>query len=163
MEWLPDAMAGPTPVSALIHAATMVKAGVYLVARVLPIFFLAYWAMTPRLSEALIFFYAIAISGAITILLGATQAMVALELKKVLAYSTISAIGYMMLSLGVSVSALLARRGLYASVFHLINHGVYKAALFLCAGVAIHASGSIYINEMRSPASPCGTSLSSWS
>ncbi len=149
-EWLPDAMAGPTPVSALIHAATMVKAGVYLVARVLPIFFLAYWVMTPHLSEALIFFYAIAISGAITILLGATQAMVALELKKVLAYSTISAIGYMMLSLGVSgLSPSSLVEGLYSGVFHLINHGVYKAALFLCAGIAIHVSGSIYVNEMR--------------
>ncbi|HRR54454.1 MAG TPA: NADH-quinone oxidoreductase subunit L, partial [Candidatus Methanomethylicus sp.] len=148
-EWLPDAMAGPTPVSALIHAATMVKAGVYLVARILPVFFVAYWVLSPGLSEALVFFYAIAAAGAVTIVLGATQAMVALELKKVLAYSTISAIGYMMLSLGVSgLSPASLVEGLYAGVYHLINHGVYKAALFLCAGIAIHASGSIYINEM---------------
>jgi NADH-quinone oxidoreductase subunit L len=148
-EWLPDAMAGPTPVSALIHAATMVKAGVYLVARILPVFFVAYWVLSPGLSEALVFFYAVAAAGAVTIVLGATQAMVALELKKVLAYSTISAIGYMMLSLGVSgLSPASLVEGLYAGVYHLINHGVYKAALFLCAGIAIHASGSIYINEM---------------
>jgi len=148
-EWLPDAMAGPTPVSALIHAATMVKAGVYLVARILPVFFVAYWVLSPGLSEALVFFYAVAAAGAVTIVLGATQAMVALELKKVLAYSTISAIGYMMLSLGVSgLSPASLVDGLYASVYHLINHGVYKAALFLCAGIAIHASGSIYVNEM---------------
>jgi len=148
-EWLPDAMAGPTPVSALIHAATMVKAGVYLVARVLPIFFLAYWVVAPGYPEALVFFYAVAAAGAITIFLGATQAMVALELKKVLAYSTISAIGYMMLSLGVSgLSPASLVEGLSSGIFHLINHGVYKAALFLCAGIAIHASGSIYIHEM---------------
>lgn len=148
-EWLPDAMAGPTPVSALIHAATMVKAGVYLVARVLPIFFFAYWVASPGYPESIIFFYIVAASGAITIILGVSQALVALELKKFLAYSTMTAIGYMMLALGVSgfnPGSLV--EGVSASIYHLINHGVYKAALFLCAGIVIRASGSIYVNKM---------------
>jgi NADH-quinone oxidoreductase subunit L len=149
-EWLPDAMAGPTPVSALIHAATMVKAGVYLVARVLPIFFFAYWVAVPNYPEAMTFFIVAAVAGAITLFMSGTQALVALELKKVLAYSTISAIGYMMLALGVagfSPDAFVL--GMSSSIFHLICHGVYKASLFLCAGIAIHVSGSIYINEMK--------------
>lgn len=149
-EWLPEAMAGPTPVSALIHAATMVKAGVYLVARMLPIFFFAEWIVAPGYPEALTFFLLVAAAGAITIVLGASQAMVALELKKVLAYSTISAIGYMMLALGVAgltPDTLVA--GVSSGIFQLINHGIYKAALFLCAGIAIQTSGSIYIYDMK--------------
>jgi len=149
-EWLPDAMAGPTPVSALIHAATMVKAGVYLVARVLPIFFFAYWVATPSYSEAMTFFVVAAAAGTLTLFLSGTQALVAVELKKVLAYSTISAIGYMMLALGVAgFSPNSFVLGMSSSILHLISHGVYKASLFLCAGIAIHVSGSIYINEMR--------------
>lgn len=148
-EWLPDAMAGPTPVSALIHAATMVKAGVYLVARVLPIFFFAYWVASPGCPEAAIFFYIVVASGTITIILGGTQALVALELKKYLAYSTITAIGYMMLALGVSgLSPGSLVEGVSAGIYHLINHGIYKAALFLCAGILIHVSGTIYVNKM---------------
>jgi NADH-quinone oxidoreductase subunit L len=149
-EWLPEAMAGPTPVSALIHAATMVKAGVYLVARVLPIFFFACWVANPNYPEALTFFLLVAAMGAFTAFLAGTQAMVSQELKKALAYSTMSSIGYMMLALGVaglSPSALVD--GVASGIFYLINHGIFKAALFLCAGAAIHASGSIYVSEMK--------------
>lgn len=147
-EWLPEAMAGPSPVSALIHAATMVKAGVYFVARILPIFFYAYWI--GGYSEARIFFIFIASIGAFTALLTGTQAMVSLELKKALAYSTMSQIGYMMLALGVAglnVNSLV--HGVSAGIFHLISHGIFKAALFLCAGVLIHTSGSIYLTKMN--------------
>ena len=101
-EWLPEAMSGPTPVSALIHAATMVKAGVYLIARMLPIFFFAAWVATPAYPEALTFFILAAAIGAFTAFLGGTQAIVAKELKKALAYSTMSAIGYMVLALGIA-------------------------------------------------------------
>ncbi len=149
-EWLPEAMAGPAPVSALIHAATMVKAGVYLVARVLPIFYFAAWVSQPSYPEALTFFVLVAAIGGFSALLAGTQAVVAMELKKVLAYSTMSTIGYMMLALGVAgLSPESLVGGVSAGIFYLISHGIFKAALFLCAGVAIHASGSIYITEMR--------------
>lgn len=146
-EWLPEAMAGPTPVSALIHAATMVKAGVYLVARMLPTFFYAYWV--GGYPEALTFFTLTAVIGAFTAFLTGTQAMVSLELKKALAYSTMSQIGYMMLALGVAglrTNTLIT--GFSAGLFHLITHGIFKAALFMCAGVLIHVSGSIYMSDM---------------
>jgi NADH-quinone oxidoreductase subunit L len=149
-EWLPEAMAGPTPVSALIHAATMVKAGVYLIARMLPIFFFAAWVATPAYPEALTFFILTAIIGAFTAFLGGTQALVAKELKKSLAYSTMSAIGYMVLALGVSgLSSATLVAGTSASIYFLINHGIFKVILFLCAGVIIHASGSIYLKDMK--------------
>ncbi|MFQ6084979.1 MAG: NADH-quinone oxidoreductase subunit L, partial [Candidatus Bathyarchaeia archaeon] len=142
-EWLPEAMAGPTTVSALIHAATMVKAGVYLVARVLPIFYLGYWLL--HLSEALAFFTVIASIGAFTAFLAASQAMVSLEIKKVLAYSTVSQIGYMMLGLGCSgLSPHALMTGYVAGVFHLMSHALFKAALFLCAGSVLHLVESIY-------------------
>ncbi len=115
--WLPDAMAGPTPVSALIHAATMVAAGVYLVARVFPLF----------THEVLL---TIAYTGGITLLLGATIAVVQTDYKKVLAYSTVSQLGFMMLGLGVG--------GWAAGLFHLITHAVFKALLFLGAGSVYH-------------------------
>ena len=147
-EWLPEAMAGPTPVSALIHAATMVKAGVYFVARILPIFFYAYWIA--NYPEASVFFLLVAAIGAFTAFLTGTQAMVSLELKKALAYSTMSQIGYMMLALGVAgLSVNTLASGVSAGIFHLISHGIFKAALFLCAGVLIHVSGSIYMSEMK--------------
>lgn len=146
-EWLPEAMAGPTSVSALIHAATMVKAGVYLVARMSPVFYLGGWVY--HLDEALVYFTAIALVGAFTTFLAASQAMVALELKKVLAYSTISQIGYMMLGLGVSgLSKDAYVAGLTSGVFHLMSHALFKAALFLCAGSVIHAVESIYMSDM---------------
>jgi NADH-quinone oxidoreductase subunit L len=146
-EWLPEAMAGPTSVSALIHAATMVKAGVYLVARMSPVFYIGYWL--EGLGEAQIFFIAIACIGAFTAFLAASQAMVALELKKVLAYSTVSQIGFMMLALGLAgLNEGVFVAGLTAGVFHLISHALFKAALFLCAGSVIHAVETIYMSNM---------------
>jgi NADH-quinone oxidoreductase subunit L len=115
--WLPDAMEGPTPVSALIHAATMVAAGVYLVGRCYPLF-------TP---EALL---VIAYTGAITLFVAATIAVVMTDIKKVLAYSTVSQLGYMMLALGIG--------GWVAGLFHLMTHAFFKALLFLCSGSVIY-------------------------
>ena len=120
--WLPDAMEGPTPVSALIHAATMVAAGVFLVARMLPLFELAPNVML-----------AVAIIGLVTFVFAGTLAMVMTDIKRVLAYSTISHLGLMMLSLGAGALA--------AVIFHLIAHGVSKALLFLGAGSVMHGTG----------------------
>ena len=122
--WLPDAMEGPTPVSALIHAATMVAAGVYLVGRFYPVF-------TP---EVLL---VIAVTGCITLFIAATIALTATDIKRVLAYSTVSQLGYMMLALGVG--------GWLAGLFHLFTHAFFKALLFLCSGSVIHAT---HTNEM---------------
>lgn len=146
-EWLPDAMAGPTSVSALIHAATMVKAGVFLVARVGPIFYTASQAV----GAAPIFFETVAWIGAFTAFLAATQAVVGREIKKVLAYSTVSQIGYMMLALGAA--GLVAEGaafvgGFTASFFHLMSHALFKASLFMAAGALIHACGSKYLSDM---------------
>ncbi|MBN1682752.1 NADH-quinone oxidoreductase subunit L [Candidatus Bathyarchaeota archaeon] len=146
-EWLPEAMAGPTSVSALIHAATMVKAGVYLVARMSPIFYIGTWNL--HLPEAQVYFIAIACIGAFTAFLAASQALVALELKKVLAYSTVSQIGYMMLGLGLSgLSEGAFVAGLTSGIFHLVSHALFKAALFLCAGSVIHSVETIYMSNM---------------
>lgn len=148
-EWLPEAMAGPGPVSALIHAATMVKSGVYLVARFIPIFFYGYWVA--GCSEASYFFILIAWVGGFTAFLAATQGMVSLELKKALAYSTVSQIGYMMLALGVSgFTAPSLMGGFTSGTFHLVSHALFKACLFLCAGSVIHTAHSIYMNDMGS-------------
>ena len=146
-EWLPEAMAGPGPVSALIHAATMVKSGVYLVARLVPIFYYGRWVA--GIEEAAWFFYVTAWVGAFTAFLAATQALVALELKKVLAYSTVSQIGYMLLGLGAAGFApSLLLDGYTAGIFHLVSHALFKACLFLCASTVIHAVHSIYIQDM---------------
>ena len=146
-EWLPEAMAGPGPVSALIHAATMVKSGVYLVARLVPLFYYGYWVA--GVEEASWFFHLTAWIGAFTAFLAATQGVVALELKKVLAYSTVSQIGYMMLGLGVAgLAPGLLVDGYTAGIFHLVSHALFKACLFLCAGTVIHAVHSIYIQDM---------------
>lgn len=146
-EWLPEAMSGPGPVSALIHAATMVKSGVFFIARLIPIFYYGYW--TAGVADAMYFFYIVAWIGAITAFLAASQGLVALELKKVLAYSTVSQIGLMMLALGVSgFSQDLLVKGYTAGIFHLVSHAMFKACLFLCAGTVIHAAHSIYIHEM---------------
>jgi NADH-quinone oxidoreductase subunit L len=118
--WLPDAMAGPTPVSALIHAATMVTAGVYLIARTHVLFALAPDAQL-----------AVAAVGAATLLLAGFSALTQRDIKRVLAYSTISQIGYMFLALGVGAWA--------AAIFHLMIHAFFKALLFLASGVVIHA------------------------
>ncbi len=122
--WLPDAMEGPTPVSALVHSATMVAAGVYLVGRFFPVF----------VPEALL---VIAIIGCITLFVAATIAIVAVDIKRVLAYSTVSQLGYMMLALGVG--------GWSAGMFHLITHAFFKSLLFMCSGSVIHA---VHTNDM---------------
>ncbi|MDG6909139.1 MAG: NADH-quinone oxidoreductase subunit L [Nitrososphaerota archaeon] len=144
-EWLPDAMAGPAPVSALIHAATMVNAGVVLVARIGPIFYFALQS-NPALIQP--FFMVVAWIGAITAFLAATQAMVGFELKKLLAYSTISQIGYMMLGLGLAGLSTNFAEGLSAGLYQLLSHAIFKAALFMTAGVLIHLTGTKYVNEM---------------
>ncbi len=144
MEWLPDAMTGPAPVSALIHAATMVKAGVYLIARVFPIFYIAA-AADPGLIR---FFEIAAWVGAATAFVSATQAAVSTELKKVLAYSTVSQIGYMMLAMGVAGTMAEFYIGYAGGIFHLMSHAVFKAALFLASGAVIHATGSRFMHHM---------------
>jgi NADH-quinone oxidoreductase subunit L len=127
--WLPDAMAGPTPVSALIHAATMVAAGVYLVGRLFPIFESTDHALT-----------VVTYVGAITALLAATMGMVMHDIKRVLAYSTISQLGYMMLALGVF--------GYIAAFFHLMTHAFFKALLFLGSGSVSHATNTFDMRLM---------------
>jgi len=123
--WLPDAMEGPTPVSALVHSATMVAAGVYLVGRFYPV-------LTPDV------LLVIAVIGGITLFIAATIALVANDIKRVLAYSTVSQLGYMMLALGVG--------GWSAGLFHLVTHAFFKSLLFLCSGSVIHAC---HTNDMR--------------
>jgi NADH-quinone oxidoreductase subunit L len=147
-EWLPDAMAGPAPVSALIHAATMVKAGVVLVARVAPIFYFLPLGSGLGVSSVQPFFVTVAWIGAFTAFLAASQALVGFELKKILAYSTISQIGYMMLAVGVAGLSVNFSQGLSAGLYHLLSHAIFKACLFLAAGALIHAADSKYINEM---------------
>ena len=127
--WLPDAMEGPTPVSALIHAATMVAAGVFLVARLMPLF---------EMAPAVLLF--VAVVGLFTFAFAGTLALVMTDLKRVLAYSTISHLGLMMLSLGAF--------GMAAAIYHLIIHGVSKALLFLGAGSVTHGTGKTDIREM---------------
>ncbi|MFD3946815.1 NADH-quinone oxidoreductase subunit L [Streptomyces sp. NPDC058579] len=127
--WLPDAMAGPTPVSALIHAATMVAAGIYFVARLLPVFAASAAAMT-----------VLAVMAAVTMVGSALAALAQDDIKRVLAYSTIGQLGYMAGALAVG------DRG--AAVFHLLAHGAFKALLFLAAGVVIHAAGTNSLSAM---------------
>ncbi|MCX6672294.1 MAG: NADH-quinone oxidoreductase subunit L [Methanothrix sp.] len=131
--WLPDAMEGPTTVSAMIHAATMVTAGVYLVARMFPLFYAAPYGLT-----------AVAAVGAFTALFAATMGLTSFDIKRVLAFSTVSQLGFMMAGLGVGAAV-----GTFAvgvSIFHLIGHSFFKALLFLCAGSVIHA---VNTNDMR--------------
>ncbi|MBV8715971.1 MAG: NADH-quinone oxidoreductase subunit L [Chloroflexi bacterium] len=127
--WLPDAMEGPTPVSALIHAATMVAAGVYLVARTYPLFQAVPQALT-----------VVAIIGGFTAIFAASMGLASNDIKRVLAYSTVSQLGYMMLALGAGSMA--------AGMFHLFTHAFFKALLFLAAGSVIHAVGTNDISEM---------------
>jgi NADH-quinone oxidoreductase subunit L len=133
--WLPDAMEGPTPVSALIHAATMVVAGVYLVARLFPVFALS----CPGALEV------VAYVGAVSSLFAAVIACTQTDIKRVLAYSTMSQIGYMMFALGVSDYGGEQGLGFTASMFHLFTHAMFKALLFLGAGAVIHY---VHSNEM---------------
>jgi len=143
-EWLPDAMAGPTSVSALIHAATMVTAGVYLAGRAGPMFYNS----VLQYGQPTFFFEAVAWVGAFTCFMAATQAVVSKELKKLLAYSTISQIGYMMLGIGAGGLASEFLTGLTAGIFHLMTHAIFKAAAFLAAGAILHAVESRYMNDM---------------
>jgi NADH-quinone oxidoreductase subunit L len=133
--WLPDAMEGPTPVSALIHAATMVVAGVYLVARLFPLF-----SATPEGMNVVM------IVGTFTSLFAAVIAVTQFDIKRVLAFSTLSQLGYMMLALGVA--RMESPLGFTASTFHLATHACFKALLFLGAGSVIHAVHSNDIREM---------------
>jgi NADH-quinone oxidoreductase subunit L len=133
--WLPDAMEGPTPVSALIHAATMVTAGVYLVARCTPLFMLAPDAQLVA-----------ATLGGITAILAAAIALTQTDLKRVLAYSTLSQLGYMFLALGCGVASgerSLVTFAVLAAMFHLFTHAFFKALLFLSAGSVMHAMGNV--------------------
>jgi len=127
--WLPDAMEGPTPVSALIHAATMVAAGVFLVARMFPLFEHSTEAMTT-----------VAVIGGITAIFAASMGLVMNDIKRVLAYSTVSQLGYMMLGLGTG--------GVAVGIFHLFNHAFFKALLFLGSGSVNHATGTFDMRLM---------------
>jgi len=133
--WLPDAMEGPTPVSALIHAATMVVAGVYLVARLFPVFVMDGMALN-----------IVAYTGAFSALFAAVIACTQTDIKRVLAYSTMSQIGYMMFALGVSKYGGEAGLGFMASMFHLFTHAFFKSLLFLGAGAVIHM---VHSNEIK--------------
>ena len=144
-EWLLEAMTGPTAVSALIHAATMVKAGVFLVGRIGPLFF-ALAAVGAFSVEQ--FFEVVAWVGAITALLLATQALVNPEIKKVLAYSTGSQIGYMMMALGIAGLSLNFVDGYTAGFFQLMSHAMFKASLFMGAGALLHGIGSRFMTDM---------------
>lgn len=126
--WLPDAMEGPTPISALIHAATMVAAGVFLVARLQPLY-----APFPQVQAT------VAVIGAITLVLGASIALTQMDLKKGLAYSTVSQLGYMMLAMGCGAPV--------AGMFHLVTHAFFKAMLFLGSGSVIHAMEEVVGHE----------------
>ena len=127
--WLPDAMEAPTPVSALIHAATMVNAGIYLLARFYPVF-----EPVPGWTTAVL------LVGLISALIAALSAMIATDLKRVLAYSTVSQLGYMVFAIGAG--------GVFASQFHLLSHAVFKALLFLAAGSVIHSVGTRDLRRM---------------
>ena len=129
--WLPDAMEGPTPVSALIHAATMVVAGVYLVARLFPLYLMEAAALD-----------IIVVVGALTAFYAAMVACAQIDIKRVLAFSTISQIAFMMVSLGIARPEIHDGVGYMAGMFHLFTHAMFKALLFLCAGALIHAIGS---------------------
>ncbi len=131
--WLPDAMEGPTTVSAMIHAATMVTAGVYLVARMFPLFYAAPYGLT-----------AVAAVGAFTALFAATMGLTAFDIKRVLAFSTVSQLGFMMAGLGTG--AAVGTMAVGVAMFHLIGHSFFKALLFLCSGSVIHA---VNTNDMR--------------
>jgi NADH-quinone oxidoreductase subunit L len=127
--WLPDAMEGPTPVSSLIHAATMVAAGVFLVARMFPLF-----------DNSALALNTVAMTGAFTALFAATMALVTHDIKRVLAYSTISQLGFMMLALGMGAPGV--------AIFHLFNHAFFKCLLFLSAGSVNHATGTFDMRYM---------------
>jgi NADH-quinone oxidoreductase subunit L len=144
--WLPDAMEGPTPVSALIHAATMVAAGVFLVARTLPLFAMSHQALMT-----------VGIIGGFTAIFAASMGLVAVDIKRVVAYSTISQLGFMMLGLATGTMAGLdsgkavevaVASGVVIGIYHLFNHAFFKALLFLGSGSVNHATGTFDMREM---------------
>lgn len=149
-EWLVTAMTGPTSVSALIHAATMVKAGVYFLLRFAPILVAAHLALsTLGAPQAIpVFLESLALLGAFTAFMMGTMALVSRELKLVLAFSTASQLGYMFLGVAAGTLALGSIGGLTAGFSHLMSHAVFKAALFLAAGAVIHAVHSRFIDDM---------------
>ncbi|MCJ7721689.1 NADH-quinone oxidoreductase subunit L, partial [Candidatus Bathyarchaeota archaeon] len=130
--WLPNAMEGPSPVSALIHGATMVKAGIYLVARI----YILFSIVQPWLTT-------ITYVGAITAFLAATMALTSSDLKRVLAFSTISQLGMIMAALGIGTEL-----GWFASQFHVISHALFKSLLFLCAGVVMHVTHTLDLKHL---------------
>ena len=153
-DWLPDAMAGPTTVSALIHAATMVKAGVYLTARAMPLY-----VFNSVNGEAVLLF--VGIIGGFTAIYAASMALNNFNIKKVLAYSTLSQLGYMILALGAGGFLMahgyntgeehlvaLGVLGYMAGIFHMLNHAFFKGLLFLCSGAVIHATGTEDMKQM---------------
>lgn len=151
-EWLVTAMTGPTSVSALIHAATMVKAGVFFMLRFMPIFFLVLTVLNATMpasaSSVTIFFTFVVYIGAFTAFFMATQAVVARELKLILAFSTASQLGYMFMAAGSAGLIPDFANGFVAAFGQLMSHGVFKAALFLAAGEIIHVVGSRFLKDM---------------
>ena len=142
--WLPDAMEGPTPVSALIHAATMVTAGIYLIARTYPLFALDPNALT-----------VVAVVGCGTALLAATIGMAQYDIKRVMAYSTVSQLGYMFLGLGVGTT--------FGAVYHVFTHAFFKALLFLCCGAIMHGmAGQLDLRKMSGLRNVKGFGIISW-
>ncbi len=142
--WLPDAMEGPTPVSALIHAATMVTAGIYLIARTFPLFALEPNALT-----------VVAIIGCSTALISATIGMAQYDIKRVMAYSTVSQLGYMFLGLGVGTT--------FGAVYHVFTHAFFKALLFLCCGAIMHGmAGQLDLRKMSGLRNVKGFGVISW-
>ncbi len=146
-EWLVTAMTGPTSVSALIHAATMVKAGVYFILRFMPIFYLASRVAPTALPDYNFFFVTIASIGAFTAFFMATQATVTREIKLVLAFSTASQLGYMFLGAGAAGLIHEFFTGLLATFSHLMSHAIFKGSLFLAAGGVLHAIESKYMTD----------------
>ena len=145
--WLPDAMEGPTPVSALIHAATMVTAGVYLIARSMPLFTLAPGVLA-----------LVSVTGCATALLAASIAVTQNDLKRVMAYSTVSQLGYMFMALGAGVGNV-AQLAVVAAMFHLFTHAFFKALLFLASGSVMHAMGDVIdMRRFRGLAAPAAIS-----
>ncbi len=147
-EWLVTAMTGPTSVSALIHAATMVKAGVYFLLRFSPIFVLAAQEVPAAEQQVRTFFTAVSLIGAFTAFMMASQALVSRELKLILAFSTASQLGYMFLAIGSAGLIAEFPSGFIAGFSHLMSHAIFKASLFLVAGAVIHAVHSRFIDEM---------------
>ncbi|MBN1329365.1 MAG: NADH-quinone oxidoreductase subunit L [Candidatus Heimdallarchaeota archaeon] len=149
--WLPEAMAGPTTVSALIHAAAMVKAGVFMVIRTFPMWYIGLHDLGYESLQ--VYFLFVASIGAFTALMSATMGMAATELKKILAFSTISQLGYMFIGLGAGGliephGGVLEYAGYFSGSFHMLSHAIFKALLFLSAGAVIHAVHSKYIDGM---------------